>query len=143
MLLPEALARVAEGGGARLQWAPRSGTAMTEVAIPVGGRALSPLAPVHGRISPDGVGGVCVAWRRRSRVDTGWRDYVDLPLGEGREAWQISLSPPVTGIAPWERATPDLQIAADVLAALPPGTMVAIRQVGDFALSPPLSLSLT
>ena len=143
MLLPEALARVAEGGGARLQWAPRGGSAMTEVAIPAGGRALSPLAPVHGRISPDGAGGVRVAWRRRSRVDTGWRDHVDLPLGEGREAWQIALSPPVPGIAPWERATPDLQIAADVLAALPPGTTIAIRQVGDFALSPPLSLSLT
>lgn len=106
-------------------------------------RDIGHILGLDHRISPDGVGGVCVAWRRRSRVDTGWRDYVDLPLGEGREAWQISLSPPVTGIAPWERATPDLQIAADVLAALPPGTMVAIRQVGDFALSPPLSLSLT
>lgn len=143
MLLPEALARAAEGGGARLQWAPRGSTAMTEVAIPVGGRALWPLAPVHGRISPDGAGGVCVVWRRRGRVDAGWRDHVDLAVGEGREAWQIALSPPVPGIAPWERATPDLQIAAGVLAALPPGTTIAIRQVGDFALSPPLSLSLT
>jgi len=143
MLLPEALAVAAESGGARLQWAPRGATGMTEVMVPVRGAALRPLAPVHGRISSDGAGGVLISWRRRSRVDTGWRDYVDLPIGEGREAWQIALSPPVPGIAPWERATPDLQIAADVLAALPPGTTIAIRQVGDFALSPPLSLSLT
>ncbi len=143
MLLPEALAIMAESGGARLQWAPRGGTTMTEVPVPAAGAALLPLAPIHGRIRPDGSGGVLISWRRRSRVDTGWRDYVDLPIGEGREAWQIALSPPVPGIALWERATPDLQIAADVLAALPPGTMIAIRQVGDFALSPPLSLSLT
>ena len=143
MLLPEALAIMAESGGARLQWAPRGGTTMTEVPVPAAGAALLPLAPVHGRVTPDGAGGVFVSWRRRSRVDTGWRDYIDLPIGEGGEAWQIALSPPVPGIALLERATPDLHIAADVLAALPPGTMIAIRQVGDFALSPPLSLSLT
>lgn len=143
MLLPEALAVAAEGGGARLQWAPRGGATMTEVPVPAAGGALLPLAPVHGRISYDGSGGVLISWRRRSRVDTGWRDHVDLPIGEGQEAWRISLSPPVPGMAPWERATADLHIAADVLAALPPDTTIAIRQVGDFALSPPLSLPLT
>ena len=143
MLLPEALAIMAESGGARLQWAPRGGATMTEVPVPAAGGALLPLAPVHGRISSDGSGGVCVSWRRRSRVDTGWRDHVDLPIGEGQEAWRISLSPPIPGFAPWDRASPDLHIAAAVLAALPPDTMIAIRQVGDFGLSPPLSLSLT
>ncbi|WP_439568719.1 phage tail protein [Sphingopyxis sp.] len=142
-LLPEALAAAAEGCGARLQWAARGATALTEIAVPPAAAALRPLAPVHGQISPDGSGGVVVAWRRRSRVDTGWRDHVDLPIGEGQEAWRIVLAPPVAGIAPWERATPSLHIEAAVLAALPSGTMVAIRQVGDFALSPPLSLPLT
>lgn len=143
MLLPEALAHVAESGAARLQWAPRGGTAMTEVVIAAAGAALVPLAPIHGRITPDGAGGVLLGWRRRSRVDTGWRDHVDLPVGEGREAWRISLSPPVAGIGPWERATPDLHIGADLLAAFPTGTSVAIRQVGDFAPSPPLLLPVT
>jgi len=116
---------------------------MTEVAIAAAGAALVPLAPMHGRITPDGAGGVLLGWRRRSRVDTGWRDHVDLPVGEGREAWRISLSPPVAGIGPWERATPDLHIGADILAVLPPGTSVAIRQVGDFAPSPPMLLPVT
>ena len=83
------------------------------------------------------------SWRRRSRVDTGWRDHVDLPIGEGQEAWRIELSPPVDGIAPWDRAMPTLHIAAGALAGVPPGTTIAIRQVGDFALSPPLLLPLT
>lgn len=143
LLLPDALAIAAESGSARLQWAPRGGTAMTEVAVTTAGAALSPLAPVHGRILPDGAGGVLISWRRRSRVDTGWRDHVDLPIGEGQEAWRITLSPPVPGVAPWERSAPDLHIAAAVLAGLPPETMIEVRQVGDFALSLPLALSLT
>lgn len=143
MLLPEPLALAAESGGARLQWAPRGGTVLTEMAIPAAAAALRPLAPVHGRIEPDGTGGVVISWRRRSRVDTGWRDHVDLPLGEGREVWRILLSPPVAGRAAWERDAPTLHIAPPDLAALPPGTAILIHQVGDFGLSPPLSLPLT
>ncbi len=143
MLLPETLALAAESGAARLQWAPRGGTVLTEMAVPAASGALRPLAPVHGRVEPDGAGGVVISWRRRSRVDTGWRDHVDLPLGEGREAWRIELSPPVAGRGAWERDAPTLHIEAPELAALPPGTAILIRQVGDFALSPPLSLLLT
>ena len=143
MLLPETLATAAESGGALLQWTPRGATAMTEMAVPAATSALRPLAPVHGRVVPDGAGGVVIGWRRRSRVDTGWRDHTDLPLGEGREAWRIALSPPVPGRAPWERDAPTLHLAAADLAGLPTGTAILIRQVGDFALSPPLSLPLT
>ncbi|HWT43926.1 MAG TPA: hypothetical protein VN152_14865, partial [Sphingopyxis sp.] len=98
---------------------------------------------VHGHIRPDGAGGVTVGWIRRSRVDTGWRDHVDLPMGESREAWRIAISPPVAGIGPWERASPALDIGAAELAGLPPGCTLEIRQAGDFALSSPLSLPLT
>jgi hypothetical protein len=142
MLLPEALAVAAESGAARVQWAPRGGSAMTDVTVPTARQALRPLAPVHGRIVPDGAGGVLISWRRRSRADAGWRDHVDLPLGEGQEAWRIVLSPPVPGIAAWESAVPMLSIDAGVMAALPPGTALAIRQVGDFDLSRPLVLPL-
>ena len=60
----------------------------------------------------------------------------------GQEAWRITLSPPVPGFAPWERTSPDLHIAAAALAALPPDTMIPIRQVGDVGLSLALSLSM-
>lgn len=142
MLLPEALAVAAESGAARVQWAPRGGSAMTDVMVPTARQALRPLAPVHGRIVPDGAGGVLISWRRRSRADAGWRDHVDLPLGEGQEAWRIVLSPPVPGIAAWDSAVPMLSIDAGVMAVLPPGTALAIRQVGDFDLSRPLILPL-
>ncbi|ABF53701.1 hypothetical protein Sala_1990 [Sphingopyxis alaskensis RB2256] len=143
LLLPETLSGWTESGEAVLQWIARGGTAMSEVAVPMAGRALRPLAPVHGRLSPDGAGGATAGWVRRSRVDTGWRDQVDLPVGENREAWRVALAPPVPGIGPWELSSPVLAIAAGELATVPPGTALEVRQVGDFALSPPLFIPLT
>ncbi len=143
LILPGMLAGWAEGAGAVLQWAPRGGTMLTGIDIPPAGRALRPLAPVHGQIRPDGAGGATIGWTRRSRIDTGWRDHVDQPLGESREAWRIALSPPVPGLGPWERTSPALSFSAAEWAALPPGCALEIRQAGDFALSPPLFLPLT
>ncbi|MBL0914168.1 MAG: gene transfer agent family protein [Sphingopyxis sp.] len=59
------------------------------------------------------------------------------------EAWRVELSPAVAGVGPWECTAPALAIDAAKMATLPPGQTVEIRQIGDFALSPPLSLSLT
>jgi hypothetical protein len=98
---------------------------------------------VHGRVRADGAGGVTIEWIRCSRIDAGWRDHVDQPSGESRETWHINLSPPVPGVGPWERGSPTLSIAASEMAALPAGCAIAIRQAGDFALSPPLFLPLT
>ncbi len=142
LMLPDELATWTEGGAAVLQWTPRGGTAMTDVVVPGGARALLPLTPVHGRVRPDGAGGIEVGWKRRSRVDTGWRDAVDQPLGESREAWRVILIPAVAGVGPWELGSPLLHLDAAMLAAMPPGTMAEIRQVGDFALSAPLSIAL-
>lgn len=142
LMLPDALALMAEKGGATLQWVPRGGAALTEIDVPSAARALKPLAPVHGRVRKDGAGGAIVEWVRRSRVDAGWRDHVDQPHGESREAWRITLLPPVPGVGPWESALPALSIAASDHAALPAGSMVSIRQLGDFALSEPLFIPL-
>lgn len=143
LMLPETLAGWTESGAAALQWAPRGATTLTEIAVPAAGRALRPLAPVQGRVRPDGAGGVIATWIRRSRIDAGWRDHVDQPLGESREAWRVTLVPAVPDIGPWDLSSPTLAIAAAELAALLPGSALEIRQVGDFALSPPLSIPLT
>ncbi|HEX7931109.1 MAG TPA: hypothetical protein VF470_09430, partial [Sphingomicrobium sp.] len=95
-----------------------------------------------GRLRGDGAGGVHVEWSRRSRLDNGWRDQVDLPLGESREVWRVDVSPPVPGIGAWECAEAVLHIHAATMAALPAGCALHICQVGDFALSPPLSIPL-
>ena len=143
LMLPDELALMAENGGAMLQWVPRGGVALTEVEVPAAARALKPLTPVHGRVRRGGTGGVRIDWVRRSRVDAGWRDHVDLPQGESREAWRIAPSPPVPGGGPWETVLPTLTIGASELAALPDGCVISIRQLGDFALSEPLFLPLS
>lgn len=142
LTLPDALAGWAEGGAAVLQWAARNGSDTSDVPVPAGAAALRPLAPVHGRAVPDGAGGLTIGWIRRGRVDPGWRDGVDLPVGEGREAWRVTAVPATAGLGPWECTAPVLHLAAAEVAALPSGGGLEIRQVGDFALSPPLVLAL-
>lgn len=98
---------------------------------------------MHGHVRPDGAGGVTIGWTRRSRIDAGWRDHVEQPLGETREMWRVSPMPPVPGVGPWEPALPTLNIGAGELAALEPGHAIEIRQTGDFSQSSPLFLVLT
>ena len=143
MLLPPAAAVVAENGMARLQWTRRGDNMLAEVPIAAIGQAKRPLAPVHGRVAADGAGGLSLTWRRRSRVDPGWRDEIDQPVGEAQEAWRVALVPPVPGVTAWDSPAPSLVIAADIVAALAPGTVADIRQIGDFGLSPPLVVPLT
>lgn len=143
LTLSDDLARMAESGAAILQWARRNGTEMSDVAIAGSAIALRPLAPVHGRAEGDGAGGLTLRWVRRSRADTGWRDGVDLPVGEGRESYHVALVPPVAGVGPWECDAPMLPLAAAMITAMSAGTAAEIRQVGDFALSAPLYISLT
>jgi len=143
LAVPADIAGWATSGAAMLQWADRNGTAVTETPIPASAQALQPLSPVQGYVAADGAGGVTAAWTRRSRLDTGWRDRIDLPLGESRELYRIATVPAVAGVGPWERSAASLPLNAATLAALPPGTALDIRQIGDFALSPPLILPLT
>lgn len=142
LMVPDELARIAEGGAATLQWAPRSGTGISAIAVPAVGQALSPLAPVHPRLRPDGAGGIEIGWTRRSRVDPGWRDHVDIGLGESREAWRVEPVSEGADAGPWETASPSLAIDAATLADFPPGAVLSVRQIGDFALSPSLFVTL-
>lgn len=142
LMLPEELAAWAEAGTAALQWVPRGGAVLSEVEVPAAGKALQPLTPVHGRVRPDGAGGIIVEWVRCSRVDIGWRDHVDQAPGESREIWRIAVSPAIPGVGPWESVAPALTIGAADVAAMPAGCMISICQVGDFAQSRPLVLPL-
>jgi len=53
---------------------------------------LKPLSPIllNGSRDP-GTGDWTLLWTRRSRVDTEWRDYVDAPIGEDSEQYQIDI----------------------------------------------------
>lgn len=55
------------------------------------GVGLKPYAPVHISGSRDDSGSLTISWIRRTRVDGEWRDYVDVPLGESSEAYEVDI----------------------------------------------------
>ncbi len=148
LAVPSELAGWASSGTAAVQWADRNASEVGELAVPPEARALRPLTPTHPRRSFDAEGGLTLSWIRRSRFDPGWRDGVDLPLGEDRESYRVALESSAAessaaAAGAWEVAAPSWHADAALLASLPPGTQVHIRQVGTFAPSDPLTIALT
>lgn len=141
----DSLAQRAGMGGAWVEWAERGDTLMHSVAVPSSANALRPLVPVHGRAQADENGGLWLSWIRRSRVNIGWRDEVDMPLGEAAELWRLTLHPPDSAkamMAAWEISTPQFYLEPALVAQLPTGTAAQIIQVGDFASSAGLRIAL-
>jgi hypothetical protein len=56
------------------------------------GNSIKPLSPVHithKKISKDSIE---ISWVRRSRIDSGLRNYIDVPLGESKEEYEVEFS---------------------------------------------------
>jgi hypothetical protein len=111
------------------------------------GRAIQPLAPVHGRMTLVPSGDLNLSWFRRARVDFGWVDGVDQPLIEDRESYTITLVNAGQSLNNWTVDAPQLAIAASSWASLLPATQAdfhfEIRQIGRHALSNPLIIAIT
>ena len=60
------------------------------VTVPVIGRALRPLSPVHVRGSRVAGGDIELRWTRRSRQGFDWIDGADAPLGEETERYALT-----------------------------------------------------
>lgn len=61
-------------------------TAFTFVA-----NTLRPYAPVHVSASRNSGGDISIAWVRRTRSGGEWRDYVDVPLAEESESYDVEV----------------------------------------------------
>jgi len=55
------------------------------------GVGLKPLSPVRFGGGRDASGNLTITWVRRSRVSAEWRDYVDTPLGETAESYEVDI----------------------------------------------------
>jgi hypothetical protein len=55
------------------------------------GVGLMPLSPVHLAGGKQSNGDFIISWKRRTRVDGNWRDYVDAALGESSESYEIDI----------------------------------------------------
>jgi hypothetical protein len=63
----------------------------TEQLFTYEGVNLMPLSPVQLAGGRDPTGNLNLAWRRRTRLNATWRDYVDAPLGEESESYEIDV----------------------------------------------------
>lgn len=105
------------------------------------GLAVRPLPPVHLNIYRDGLQNLHLSWRRRSRLDNGWRDHVDLPLDEPQLTFDVQIAADGQFIAHFQTTDEALEIAAAVVAgwSRPLGTELdcLVRQIGAGAVSAP------
>jgi hypothetical protein len=52
---------------------------------------LKPYAPVHVKAVRDASGNLDISWVRRARTEVAWRDFVNVPLNEAVEAYEVEI----------------------------------------------------
>nr|WP_241659831.1 DUF2793 domain-containing protein [Sphingomonas glacialis] len=82
--------------------------------VTLGGTSVRPLAPVHLRWREHGAGAVQIPWVRRSRNGWRWSDGIDVPIGEEREVYRLTLVRGDGGVRSFETVEPSVVIARDV-----------------------------
>lgn len=110
-----------------------------EVQRLIDGRAMLPLAPVHGRILRHANGDSQISWIRRSRLGWAWIDGTDVPLGEERESYELRIMAGVRELRQWETPAPtavysEADRMADLLSASSDAIRIEIRQRGSWGL---------
>lgn len=105
--------------------------------------SVTPLGPVHPQAWTPPGGGRGWRWIRRSRGIWSWPEGVDVPLVEPSESWLVGAGPVAAPLRSWQVGTAQLVLSTgelDELLALAGGQPLWVRQIGGFALSPPLLL---
>ena len=104
--------------------------------VAAAGASRRPLAPVHPAAETLLSGALELSWTRRARGSWAWRDGVDVPLVEEREAYEVGAGPVVAPLALWLTDAPSYTLDPATLAALPASTPLWVRQIGTHARSP-------
>ena len=89
---------------------------------------LEPLSPVHVGGGRDAAGDLTINWVRRTRLNAAWRDYIDAPLGEDSESYQVDI---MNGAA----------VMRTIAASSPTASYTAAQQSSDFG-SPQSSITV-
>ncbi|WP_222926904.1 phage tail baseplate protein [Sphingomonas gilva] len=138
-LAPEAIGGVAEVSA--------SGVGDAEPALAsaaVTGRSVAPPSPVHPRIAALPGGDLAIGWTRRSRAGWAWRDTVDAPLGEEREAYRLTITRGDGAARNVDLGAPGWTYPAAALAEdrSVGAVTLSIVQIGTHAPSAPLTLTI-
>jgi Putative phage tail protein len=113
-----------------------------EATCPTAVRAVMPLPPVHPRADRLSSGDTAIRWVRRSRAGWAWRDGIDVPVGEDREAYLIDWAGGSVETGEPAFTYTAAARAGDLAAGMTSRTF-SIRQSGSAALSPPLSFTIS
>jgi hypothetical protein len=109
------------------------------------GLGVRPLVPVHGRSRVTESGGLLLSWTRRARGAWTWPDAIDTPLNEQAEDYLVGVGDIEAPALMWRTAQPQLELSAAQLASLAgvhSGEPLWVRQIGGFAHSHPLLLTV-
>jgi hypothetical protein len=117
--------------------APSSATSL------VSGQSVRPPSPVQLRAMLAADGSLALSWIRRDRRGWSWVDDVDAPLSEGVERYIVAIEGPA-GIIERDCVSAALVVSESDLGAIGTGAAtVRVRQIGDWAASPPAEISIT
>ncbi|MFM9889788.1 MAG: glycoside hydrolase TIM-barrel-like domain-containing protein [Rickettsiales bacterium] len=99
--------------------------------ITVQANSLKPFGPVKLRAVADGAGNITLSWVRRARIDSGLRDYIDIPLNEQSEMYDVAVLAGSVVKRNWRVTSPSVVYSA-------------AQQVSDFgAVQSSLNLKVT
>ncbi len=109
------------------------------LSLTYGMKSLQPLAPVHLKASRSGGAGteMTISWVRRARMNGSWVDYIDVPLDETQELYDLEIMDGENVIRLFENVdvTSQVYTAAQQLADWPSGVSsqftVNIYQISD------------
>ena len=79
------------GAGLTIEALGVSDSVPTVASVQVQGLAIHPFAPVHAAAERLADGGLRLSWVRRTRIDSGWQDFVDVPMAEGNLQYEIVI----------------------------------------------------
>ncbi len=92
------------------------------------GKGLMPYSGVNITGSRDGPGNLIIDWNRRTRTGGGWRDLVDVSLGEQSEAYEIDIID--------NSGSPGI-VVRTILVTTTTASYTIAEQIFDFGSNPP------
>jgi hypothetical protein len=85
----------------------------TEATFTIQGESLKPLTVVHPRAIKQPISGdIAISCVRRARIDGGMRDFVDVPLMEQSEMYDVVVMNGANPVRSWRVATPQVNYSA-------------------------------
>jgi hypothetical protein len=99
------LARTYKGVSIGGSFAEASAQAFTNAGV-----GLEPLSPVHLTGARVASGDLTITWIRRTRAQDSWRDYVDVPLLEDAELYDLEVLDGATVVRTWTDLTAATQL---------------------------------